>query len=157
MTLPRNEFFQKKILEKHLPMLEWQYPRSNVVCQLVRRAERFKLMCRMPIFQGMGDSSKKCVNPKEDTGKATANVGMVASKIKRCMPNDSSCREIQVDVPHAYLSRNGRLFQESGSSKRRYWKSICQCWNGKQIGSNQFISVFNHAYLSFCFIMHLPA
>ena len=107
MTLPRNEFFQKKILEKHLPMLEWQHPRLKFLFQMVRHAERIHLMCHMPIFQGMGDSSKKCVNPKEDTGKTTANVGMVASKIKRCMPNDSSCREIQVDVPHAYISRNG--------------------------------------------------
>ena len=71
---------------------------------MTRRAERFKLMCRMPIFEGMGDSSKKCVNPKENTGKATANVGMVASKIKRCMPNDLSGQDVQFDVPHAYIS-----------------------------------------------------
>ena len=82
MTLPRNGLIQKKILEKHLPMLEWQYSRLKVVCQLVGRAERFNLMCHMPIFQGMGDPSKKYVNPKEDTGKASANVGMSASKIK---------------------------------------------------------------------------
>ena len=59
-------------------MLEWQHPRLKVVCQLVRRAERFNLMCHMPIFQGTGDNSKKCVNPKEETGKASANVGMAS-------------------------------------------------------------------------------
>ena len=58
---------------------------------MARRAERLNLMCHMPIFQEMGDSFKKCVNPKEDTGKASANVGMAAPKIKSCMPNGSSC------------------------------------------------------------------
>ena len=107
MTLPRNALIQKKILEKHLPMLEWQHPRLKVVCQLVRRAERFNLMCHMPIFQGMGDSSKKCANPKEETAKASANIGMAASKLNTCMPSGSSCRELSFDVPHAYISRNG--------------------------------------------------
>ena len=88
-------------------MLEWQHQRLKHVCQLTRRAERFNLMCHMPIFDGMGDSSKKWVHPKEDTGKASANVGMAASKLNTCMPSGSSCRELSFDVPHAYISRNG--------------------------------------------------
>ena len=120
LTLPRNALIQKQILEKHLPMLEWQHPRLKIVCQLVRRAKTFSLMCRMPIFQEICDSSKNRVLPKEDNERASSNVGMVASKIKSCMPNDSSCRDVQFDVPHASISRNGRLFRESGSSKRRY-------------------------------------
>ena len=54
-----------------------------------------------------GDSSKNRVDPKEDIGKTSSNVGMAASKIESCMPTGSSCREIQFDVPHAYISRNG--------------------------------------------------
>ena len=84
----RQIVYIKRALEL---LLEWQHPRSNVVCQMTRRAERFNLMCHMPIFQGMGDSSKKRVNPKEDTGKASANVGMAASKIESCMPTGLSC------------------------------------------------------------------
>ena len=84
-------------------MFVWQHPRLKVVCQLVCRAKRFNLMCHMTIFQGMGGPSKKWVHPKEDTGKASANVGMAASNIKSCMPNGSSLREIPFDVPHAYI------------------------------------------------------
>ena len=59
-------------------MFVWQHPRLKVVCKLVCRDKRFNMMCHMPIFQGMGDSSKKCDNPKEETGKASANVGMAS-------------------------------------------------------------------------------
>ena len=70
---------------------------------MTRRAETFNLMCRMPIFQVIGDSSKNQGAPNEDTEKASSNVGMVASKIKHCMPNGLLGQSVQFDVPHANI------------------------------------------------------
>ena len=69
-------------------MLKRQNPRLKVVVQMIRRAEIFHFLCHLPIFQGMGDPSKNWVNPKEDTGNASSNVGMASglAQISLSMP-----------------------------------------------------------------------
>ena len=82
----------------------------------------FKLICHMPIFQVIYKSSKNQVDSKEDIEKTSPNAGMAASMIKSYQLNHSACKELPFDILHAYLESNMRVFQESGSSKKKTLK-----------------------------------
>ena len=55
---------------------------------MIRHAKGFKLICNMPTWQEMCESSKNRIDPKEDTEKASSNLGIATFKIKRGMSND---------------------------------------------------------------------
>ena len=76
----------------------------------------------MPIFQVIYKSSKNQVDSKEDIEKTSPNAGTAASMIKRYQLKHSACKELSFDILHAYLASNMRLFQESGSSKKKTLK-----------------------------------
>ena len=76
------------------------------------------------------DSSKNRADAKEDTAVVCPNAGMAASTNKSYSQNVPLWQELQVDMPHAYISSNIQVFQESGWLKRRYWENVSQCWNG---------------------------
>ena len=82
----------------------------------------FKLICHMPIFQVIYKSSKNQVDSKEDIEKTSPNAGTAASMIKRYQLKHSACKELSFDILHAYVASNMRLFQESGSSKKKTLK-----------------------------------
>ena len=50
------------------------------------------------------DSSKNRADKKEDTEIACPNAGMAASANKSYSPNVPLWQELQVDMPHAYIS-----------------------------------------------------
>ena len=76
----------------------------------------------MPIFQVIYKSSKNQVDSKEDIEKTSPNAGTAASMIKSYQLNHSACKELPFDILHAYLASNMRVFQESGSSKKKTLK-----------------------------------
>ena len=123
IILPTFVPIQKKILRSPVPMLEWQPPRTKVSCQMIHYDKSFKLICHIPIFQVIYKYSKNQADSKEDIEKASPNVSTAASTIKSYQLNHSPCKELPFDVLHAYLASNMRLFQESGSSKKKTLKS----------------------------------
>ena len=76
----------------------------------------------MPIFQVVYKCSKNQVDSKEDIEKTSPNAGTAASMIKRYQLKHSACKELPFDILHAYLESNMRVFQESGSSKKKTLK-----------------------------------
>ena len=52
------------------------------------------------------DSHKNSADKKEDTANACPNAGMAASTNKSYSPNVPLWQELQVDMPHAYISSN---------------------------------------------------
>ena len=76
----------------------------------------------MPIFKVMYKSSRNQIDSKEDIQKTSPNAGTAASMIKRYQLKHSACKELSFDILHAYLASNMRLFQESGSSKKKTLK-----------------------------------
>ena len=68
------------------------------------------------------ESSKNRAYTKEDNAIAFPNAGMAASMIKSYQLNHSACKELPFDILHAYLESNLRVFQESGSSKKKTLK-----------------------------------
>ena len=103
-------------------MLEWQPPRTKAIRQMFHYDKSFKLICHMPIFQVIYKSSKNQVDSKEDIEKTSSNAGTAASMIKSYQLNHSACKELPFDILHAYLASNMRVFQESGSSKKKTLK-----------------------------------
>ena len=53
---------------------------------------------------------------------ASSNAGTTASTINNYQPNHCACKELPFDILHAYLESNMRVFQESGSSKKKTLK-----------------------------------
>ena len=76
----------------------------------------------MIIFQIIYKSSKNQVDSKEDMENAPSNAGAAASMIKSYQLNHSACKELPFDILHAHLASNMRVFQESGSSKKKTLK-----------------------------------
>ena len=113
---------QKKILRSPVPMLKRQPPRKKVIRQMFHYDKSFKLICHMPIFQVIYKASKNQVDSKEDIETTSPNAAMAASMIKRYQSNNSACKELSFDILHACLASNMRLFQESGSSKKKTLK-----------------------------------
>ena len=121
-TWSRLGLHPEKMPRKMPPMLEWQPPRTKVSRQMFHYDKSFKLICHMPIFQVIYKSSKNQVDSKEDIEKTSPNAGTAASMIKRYQLKHSACKELSFDILHAYLASNMRLFQESGSSKKKTLK-----------------------------------
>ena len=113
---------QKKTLRSPVPMLEWQPTRTKVILQMIHYDKSYKLICHMTIFQVIYKSSKNPVDSKEDIEKTSSNAGTAASMIKSYQLKHSSFKELSFDILHAYLASNMRLFQESGSSKKKTLK-----------------------------------
>ena len=122
MILPRIVLIQKKTLRSSVPMLEWQPPQTKAIRKMFHYDKSCKLICHMPIFQVIYKSSKNQVDSKEDIEKTSPNAGTAASMIKRYQLKHSACKELSFDILHAYLASNMRLFQESGSSKKKTLK-----------------------------------
>ena len=76
----------------------------------------------MPIFKLIYKSSKNQVDSKEDIEKTSPNAGMAASMIKSYQSNNSACKALPFYILHAYSASNMRVFQESGSSKKKTLK-----------------------------------
>ena len=106
-----------------LPMLKWQPTITKVNRQMIHYYKSFKLICHMPIFQLIYQSSKNQVDSKEDMEKTSPNAGMAASMIKIYQSNHSACKELPFDILHAYSASNMRVFKESGSSKKKTLKT----------------------------------
>ena len=103
-------------------MLEWQPIRTKVILQMIHYDKSYKLICHMTVFQVIYKSSKNQVHSKEDIKKTSSNAGMAASTIKSYQLKHSACKELPFDILHAYLESNMRVFQESGSSKKKTLK-----------------------------------
>ena len=89
---------------------------------MIHYDKSYKLICHMTIFQVIYKSSKNQVDSKEDIEKTSSNAGTAASMIKSYQLNHSACKELPFDILHAYLASNMRVFQESGSSKKKTLK-----------------------------------
>ena len=76
----------------------------------------------MTIFQVIYKSSKNQVDSKEDIEKTSSNAGTAASMIKSDQLNHPACKELLFDILRAYLASSMRVFQESGSSKKKKLK-----------------------------------
>ena len=122
MIFPRFVLIQKKILRSPVPMLEWQPAEIKDILQMIHYDKSYKLICHMTIFQVIYKSSKNQVDSKEDIEKTSPNAETAASMIKSYQLKLSACKELSFDILHAYLASNMRLFQESGSSKKKTLK-----------------------------------
>ena len=66
------------------------------------------------IFQNRGFEYIEKTSPNDETA---------TSMIKSYQLNYSACKELPFDILHAYLASNMRVFQESGSSKKKTLKT----------------------------------
>ena len=154
VTLPRIVLIKKRTLRSPVPMLEWQPQRTKAIRQMFHYDKSYKLICHMPIFQVIYKYSKNQVNSKKDAEKTSLNAVTAASMIKSYQPNHCACKELPFDILHAYLASNMRVFQESGLSKKKTLKKLCQCWSGKQIGRNYLYNGFMILYPLFWCTIH---
>ena len=76
----------------------------------------------MTICQVIYKSSKNQVDSKEDMENASSNAGTTSSTINSYQPNHCACKELPSDILHAYSASKMRVFQGTGSSKKKTLK-----------------------------------
>ena len=109
----------------------------------------------MYIFQVIYKTSKYQVDSKEDIERTSPNAGMAASMIKSYQLNHSACKELPFDILHAHLASNMRVFQESGSSKKKTLKRPLPMLEWQADLSKSFLQWFSDS-LTVILVHHTP-
>ena len=78
---------------------------------------------------------------------ASSNAVTAALMIKSYQLNHSACKELPFDILHAYLASNMRVFQESGSSKKKTPKKPLSMLEWQAGGSKSSLQRFYHSLL----------